>query len=250
MALVAFDRLRMLWGALDWQHGDSPYSAAATSHGGDSAVSGVGVGARRAQLVWARTVTGSYLEDVMVTHFDFLNITGGNPDDTWTTGDYNTLQNDIATWWSGMQSTMSTRVTLREVRWYRIGEGITPPNPPTTTYTVGTAGSGTGDMLPPQLACAVTFKTAVRHSWGRTYLPGFVESSNDVDGRIDNTTALHVATIMQNLVTDAAGHDFRLVVYSKALHALLNVETIQVDNTWDIIRSRRYATPTYRAVKP
>lgn len=250
MALVAFDRLRMLWGALDWQTGASPYSPAQTSHGGASAIAGVGVGARRASLIWARSVTGSFVEDVMVSHFDFLNITGGDPDDSWTTADYAAINNDIATWWSSMQGEISSRITLREVRWYRIGSGITPPNPPEDVFPVGTLGTATGDMLPPQVACAVTFKTAVRTSWGRTYLPGFVESSNGPDGRLDSTDALAVANKLGNLVTDAASHDFRLVVYSAKLQALLNVESIQVDNTWDIIRSRRYATPTYRAVNP
>lgn len=250
MPVTAFERLRLFWGAIDYQTGDSPYSAAASAHGGDSAVAGVGVGARRASLIWARSVTGTFLEDVMVSHFDFLNITSGNPDDTWTPSDYTTLHNDIMTWWSAMQSAISTRVTLREVRYYRIGHGVTPPNPPQTTILVGTAGSGTGNMLPPQVACAVTLKTALRHSWGRTYLPGFVASANEVDGRIDNTTANAIAQRTADLVSDAAGHDFRLVVYSARLPALLNVESIQVDNTWDIIRSRRYSTPTFRALKP
>lgn len=251
MALTAYSRLRMLWGALDWQAGGgSPYSSAQTVSGGPSAVAGSGIGVRRASLIFARTTTGTFAEDVMVCHFDWLNLTGGSPDDTWTSGDYTNIEGDVTAFWTAMLPQISNRVTLREIRWYRVGSGVTPPNPPEHITTVGVAGTSTNDELPPQVAMSVTFKTAVRKSWGRTYLPGFTEGSNAGDGRILHAESTAVADKVSALVVAGAGHDFHLVVVSKHLSAALNVETIQVDDVWDVIRRRRYANPIYREVRP
>src|SRR4051794_20634981 len=103
MALAAFTRFKFLWGALEAESGDPVYTTSQTKTLGASAVGGDGIGARRAQLVFTRTPPGTGSEDVAVMHFDFLNMTSGEPDDTWTAADYTTLQADIAAWWTGIK---------------------------------------------------------------------------------------------------------------------------------------------------
>jgi hypothetical protein len=249
--IAAFDRLRLLWGALDWEHGSgTPYSSSATLSGGTSAVS-PGIGVRRCELVFDRTTTKAS-SDPVICHLDFLNITGGAPDDTWTTSDYTTLEGYITTWLTTVRSFFEAGTKFQQFRWYRVGPGIVPPNPAErvnllTTPLGGTGAGGTVGI--PQAACSITFRTAVRRSWGRTYIPAtgcFVTSSLEFSSTlVDNLT-----TATQTLVTSAAGSGFTLVVISRTLNAALAVEAVEVDSVPDVVRRRRWKHATYKKVLP
>jgi hypothetical protein len=252
MALTAFTRFRMLWGALDWQAGSgNPYTSAQTAAGGASAAPGTGhIGVRRATLVFDRS-SYSPADDDMTMHFDFLNFTSGAPDDTWTAGDYTTLESALQTWWTATKAYSDPKTKLREIRWHRAGAGITPPNPAERVFILTTMdpGTGTAGLAVPQVACSITFRTAVRRSWGRTYLP-FNGLQPTVQGRLGNSTVDAIATATQTLVTTAAAADFALVVSAVRLNAALVVERIEVDDVLDIIRRRRWKHTGYRKMLP
>lgn len=247
MALTAYTRFRFLWGALDFQNGANvPYGTAQSGTLGTNALTGVAC--RRSTLVIGRG-TGN---DPAEIHFDWLNMTGGAPDDTWTTGDFTTMETALLTWYTSMKVYLSPSWNLQEIRWYREGEGVVAPNPAIRVLPSGTAGTASFGSLPPQVACSITFRTASRKSWGRTYWPlGALNSSGDIAaGRFSNTLVDAVAGFTNTLVTSAASNDFYLVVTSKTKHALLVVESVEVDNVPDVIRRRRWKSATYKKILP
>lgn len=69
-------------------------------------------------------------------------------------------------------------------------------------------------------------------------------------GRFSNSYVDSVAGATNTLVTSAASSDFYLVVYSKTKNALLNVESVEVDNVPDVVRRRRWKTATYKKILP
>jgi hypothetical protein len=99
------------------------------------------------------------------------------------------------------------------------------------------------------VACSITFRTAVRKSWGRTYLPISIDAIG-INGRPKNVAVDAIATATNTLVTTAATNDFHLVVVSQPLASSLNVERIEVDNVADVIRRRRWKATTYRKLLP
>lgn len=69
------------------------------------------------------------------------------------------------------------------------------------------AGSGTGDLLPPQTAFCITLRTAFsgRSFRGRTYLPGFSEVFNSATGTVASAggAIAFVSAIKSSLVTSS-----------------------------------------------
>jgi hypothetical protein len=252
MSLTAYTRFRFLWGAVDWQGGSgNPYPTAATASVGTSAAAGTGnVGVRRASLIFDRSAY-SPADDDMTMHFDFMNLTGGNPDDTWTTGDYTTLEAALLSFWTTTKVYSDPKTQLREIRWHRAGVGVPKPNPAERTYVLTTMvpGTGTAGLQVPQVACSITFRTAVRRSWGRTYLPFNGQQAN-TQGRLSASTVDTIAGAANTLYGTAAAADFYLVVTSLHLSAALNVERVEVDDVLDIIRRRRWKHTTYRKLLP
>lgn len=251
MALTAFSRLRMLWGALDWQAGsDNPYSSAETVSGGSSAAAGAGIGVRRVVFTIDRA-TSHPGADAAEFHFDFLNMTGSAPDDTWITSDYTTLEGYLDTWFTAIKVFMPTGYKLTQYSWYRHGPGVGKPNPAERVLLKGTpvAGSASGHGLPPQAACTLTFRTAVRRSWGRTYLP-LVCATPGSSGVLAAADVNSIASATNTLITSAAGADFFVVVVSDRLSAALNIEHLEVDDNIDIIRRRRWKQSTYKKLYP
>lgn len=210
-----------------------------------------GIGVRRAQLVFSRGPSGASLsEDVAVCHFDFLNMTSGDPDDTWIAADFNALEGALTTWHADLRTFLHTSLVFDQIRWYRIGPNISPPNPPVKILEMNVAGGSAAAMLPPQVAISITLKHPVRRCWGRTYLPGATTTALGSNGRIDATQTANVATRTNTLFAAADAAGFVPVVYSKTRAKAFAIEAIQVDDTFDVIRRRRWDKPSLREVRP
>jgi hypothetical protein len=240
--------LRVLWGLVDLSEAESqtPVYVNPTDYAlaGDSAAVGAGVGVRRCTVVLDRQVV-TPTDDAGNMHFDFMNITGGNPDDTWITSDYTTLEALINTWWTSVKPLCPTWFRKARYSWHRVGPGVAKPNPAERILDFVSPVAGTaGNFLPPQCASSITMRTAVRRSWGRTYLPfgkGLMAT-----GRLDSADADTLATATQTLLHGAAAADFLPGVVSYHLNSFLGTETVEVDDTVDIIRRRRWKHTTYR----
>lgn len=242
-------RVKGWWGDAELYYSDeAPYSPAQSKALGTNAAP-PGIGVRRCQLVFARAPTGS-VEDVATTHMDFLNLTGGEPDDTWVDADFLALEAAMSTWWGQIRGGTHTSCKLSEYRWYRIGPAVVPPNPPVRIaagpLTLGVDSSA----LPPQVAMTVTFRPPVRRQWGRIYLPSPGGSKVDgTTGRILNAWITTVANATDALHGTAAAADFIPVVYSKARGKAFGIEQIQVDDLFDVVRRRRWDRPLIRTIK-
>lgn len=248
---MSYARLRLFWGAVDLTAGSGTYTSAQRVSGGASAAPGVGIGVRRATMEFTQTPPGSVADDVRLIHFDFLNLTGGVPDDTWTSTDFSTLTGHLSDFWTAIKPDLSTTLTAGVIRFYRIGPGIVPPNPAEfVTGAIGTSGGSAGAPLPPQDALSITLKTADRKRWGRTYLPGLVATHLGSHGEADGTIISDVGTATDALIAAAAADDFVMVVYSPTTEGAHTVESVQVDNLVDVIRSRRWRNATSKYVTP
>jgi hypothetical protein len=249
VALVSV-RLKGHYGSLDIViGGEDIYEAAEVKALGDNAQEGEGIATRRVQCVFSRAPAGS-VEDVAVCSLDFMNMTSGEPDDTWTAGDFGTMEGLLTTFWSAVASYQCTTTVLSSFRWYRIGPGIPKPNPAVRVQTAAVSGT-VSQYLPPQLAISVTEKTGIQKRWGRFYIPGLAYSSSLVastTGRIASTglTAIHTAALA--LYDGAAAADFLPVVYSPTVQKVYGVEKVQVDDLFDVQRPRRWDKPLTRLV--
>lgn len=250
MALQPYRRVSFLWGAIDAESGAPPYHGDEVVSLGSDARSGSGVGVRRSSLVFSRISPTTFGEDVAVMHFDWLNFTSGNPDDTWTESDFTSVEANLGIWFDLIASSISSLYTFKEVRWYRIGTGVTPPNPPVRVKPIAKPGTAGGKLLPPQCASSISLHTAPRRNWGRTYLPGLVGEDTETNGTLTAAfvNALQGATVQ--LYGNLALGDIAMVVMSKTRAAALSVEAIAVDDIVDIIRSRRWEHPQLRVVTP
>jgi hypothetical protein len=238
--------LRMFWGAFDVSYGTPEYSGVALQSGGASAAVGSGVGVRRAVLEFTQTAPGTIVDDKRVTHFDFLNLTGGAPDDTWIDSDYSKLEAQINAWFNGISDHVSQEAAWVTVKWYRVGTGLFPPNPAVRVTPVAGAGTSASTVLPPQVAMSITFKTARRPQWGRMYLPSLTTNSLGTHGSFSAAACDQIGAATDGLVKAAKGDDMHLGVLSKVAGSFFTVEQLQVDDVADVIRSRRWKNTTHR----
>src|SRR6187399_956040 len=51
---------------------------------------------------WSRLPTVGVAQDVDQCTWHFLNLTGGEPDDTWTTADFTTIETAFTTFWTSL----------------------------------------------------------------------------------------------------------------------------------------------------
>jgi hypothetical protein len=246
MALAA-TRLRLLWGAFDFETESAKYPQyASTQYAelGDSAASGAGIGVRRATLLLTRAAA-VVADDASEMHFDFMNFTGGNPDDTWTSADYTTLEGLLTTWWATVRLNVPSDTAFSRILWNRVGPGVPKPNPAERILDITTPSSGTGTRaLPPQAAMAISLRHPIRRSWGRTYLP--IGHAVPANGRSDAVDVDRSVAATVALAQGAKAADFAVVVTSPILSSALLVETIVCDDTVDIIRRRRWKHTNYK----
>lgn len=201
-------------------------------------------------MVFSRLAPSTFAEDEAIMHFDWLNHTAGEPDDTWVDADFSNVEGNVVFWWETLKSFCSTRYTFKEIRWYRVGTGVTPPNPPVRIHPVASAGTSATAPLPPQCASSISLHTAPRRNWGRTYLPGLTTAVMDVDGALTTSVVTALATAAGTLYNNCAALDLEMVVMSKTRAAALSVEAIAVDDIVDVVRRRRWDSPGFRSTQP
>lgn len=211
-------------------------------------------------------------KDDMYCTFDITNITGGTLDSSWTSGDYTTMETKLDTFFTALASQQSSSVRLVAYKWYvrsfndmSFEKPFAPHGPPDRVTTKAITGTSGGIILPPQIGISVTEKTIYPRNWGRFYIPGIGGTAvNDPSPTIKTTAVDAIATATSNLVTSMAASDFQLVVPITSLgpgrrgsndpgvptRRLSTVDHIQVDNVFDVQRSRRTHAVSYRKVLP
>lgn len=164
-------------------------------------------------------------------------------------GDMAAAEADLDTWYGTMKPNVSSAYTLAGYTWrdFRasnpIGEksGLSQYSPIKRQTVRSVVGTDAGIALPYQVASTITFKTAGRRHWGRSYVPGLTANALGTNGRIAAAYRSVFLSAFQQLVNDLFANSVNtdIVVWSSKYRAIMGVREIQVDDVPDIIRRRR-----------
>lgn len=201
---------------------------------------------RRLQVVHQLAASVGAGEDVRITTHDYINLTGGAPDSTWTDADYLVVENAMDNFWTALSS-LRAHCNVVQYRWYQIVPGETRTGVPrrVVTKSMGTSG---GSVLPAQVAVTVTERTGLRNHWGRFYIPAPSTTILTAHGRISAASCATIAGAAETMYDSIVANSATIVpvVYSRRLRGALRVREVQVDDIPDVQRSRRLEVPQIR----
>jgi hypothetical protein len=229
---------------------------------------------RRLQWRLSRAPAGGTSEDQDVCTFHFIKATGGTPG-TYVDGtDLPAVETALGTYWGTLKTNMPTFLHSDQFRWYKDGPAyyelngdgtayvpIAAGNPAIRVTEVDVAGSAATAALPPQSAVTVTERTSSRLHWGRWYLPSPAAAVADTDGRLASgqiTSWLGAAVTFYNACRAAqmvpvvwsiqkpTRHKKNGATLAPAPAVAYEVTSLQMDNLFDVIRSRRYRAATVK----
>jgi hypothetical protein len=215
------------------------------------------------QLRWKRDGGLAGGTDDAVTTHHFVYAPGGTPSDTWASAQFEAVEAALATLWGVLDFAYSNVSGPKQARWYKFGPAIVPPQAPVRILDLTLSGTSAGTTLqmPPQVALSVTEKTTDPKSWGRFYLPAFIQPIGTQYGRLDASNQGAIADAVDAFYEACIAASVFPVVYSSAkperqtaggstLPArgarALPVKQIQIDDVFDVIRSRRWSDPLLR----
>jgi hypothetical protein len=220
---------------------------------------------RKLTTTFVRTAPGGALtDDAMQVGLHLLNEDG---DGSWASGDFEAVESAWDDFWASLKPHYLGTTKLAEYVWHRAGPAYDPPSSPGSAVRRAPRdlpGTGTNlAQLPYQVAVTLTERTMLRKRWGRMYLPApshsLMEGST---GRITSTFRELLANAAQTLYVACLDADLVPVVYSPAAGvraskrggtlpakpaAALKVNTLQVDDVPDVIRSRRLKSVAARS---
>lgn len=212
-------------------------------------------------FVFNRPPIAGAVEDTAQFGLNLVNVTAGDLDKTWTSGDFTNVMTDVNEWWTAVKPIIGTGYTFKEVRFYRKQFNPTPTpasrflatGPPVYIGTVGTNGTSANTALPQQVAASVTFKTPLARHWGRAYVPGLTSNRLDANQRWDGGTRTILANAFAELFDDLQGREFfPFVPITQVGGSLLSggfgISDVQVDDIPDVIRRRRAKTTLGRTI--
>lgn len=170
-------------------------------------------------------------------------------------------QNFTETWTSELSTLVASRWTLAQMTWRNFGaayplaeDGTSKPGPIWRNSIVGLPGTSSGTALADQLAATVTYRTASRKHWGRSYWGGLTTLAFNLEpsGKLANAYVDALATGFKNWHT-ANGNEAAITnlwIWSAKHRGALSVTEMSVDDVPDIVRRRRAKTPNYRHTYP
>jgi len=172
------------------------------------------------------------------------------------------VENNFRTQWgSTLAALVQTRWTLAEFTWRNFGaayplaeDGTSKPGPIWRSTPDTSPGTAPGSALPDQIAATVTYRTASRKHWGRSYWGGVSANGlvGELQGKLSDAyvtslcngfAAWHEANAAEPAVTN-------LWVWSAKHRGALSVTEISVDDVADIVRRRRAHSPSFRHTHP
>jgi hypothetical protein len=195
--------------------------------------------------------------DDFVTTFDIVNITGGAIDNTWTTGDFGYVDNELNVLLNNWATKMSADYKWREKRYYkRFFNPLTNSQPfaktgaPVYIAPNNTVGGAVRRQCP-QASMTSTDRTTYPRHWGRNYWPHPTPDLYGPGGYITNLEVDALTTWVHQTYTNLQAQQFYPVVPvtqvdKVATRGLLTVTEVQVDNLADVIRRRRPRIATYK----
>jgi hypothetical protein len=216
---------------------------------------------RKVQLIWSVQDAAVAAEDARVATFHLAKISGGAVVDTWDAADFTALDAAFSTWWTNIKPKYATEISWDRIKVYKDGPAITPPQVPVYDADKNVPGTSPNDVLPPQCAMTVTEMAGTKPHWGRFYLPTPNNQACNTYGRIVGAVQTDIADSADIFYTACQTANVPAVVYRAALPerekkngttlparaaSAWTVETVQVDDVFDVIRSRRWKYPLLR----
>lgn len=242
MALTAYARLRILWGAFDFStDSEAPaYNAATTVNGGGSGEANL----RRMVIRWSRSVIA---EDDQQTSLVLGHVSDAHELMDFDTAQFTAAEAAFDTFWATVRPRFRTSTSLSEYRWYREGPGATPPEPTVRVTPRSSAGTSANDELPGQLRNVVSLRTALRKRWGRCYLPTPSSIDMTANGHLATVPVDTLAGAAHALAGDLAAANLAWFVYSPTMARGYQVERVWVDDVYDVQRSGRVTMSYHKA---
>jgi hypothetical protein len=215
---------------------------------------------RKVQFIWSIQDAAVAAEDSRVITFHLLKQSGGTPSADWVAGDFTAVDTHFTTWWTSLKSWFPGELTWDRIKIYKAGPAILPPQIPVYDADKNVPGTNAADPMPPQVAISVTEIAGSKRHWGRFYLPGGTAAPT-VYGRLATVVQTAIADATDVLYTSLKTAGLNPVVYRAPLPeretkagttlparagTAWDVEKVQVDDVYDVIRTRRYKYPTLR----
>ncbi len=207
---------------------------------------------RKAQVRWGRISGAAAGTDDAVTTHHFIKLVSGAPNATWVEADFTGAEAALLAFWNGIKDNYQDAYVYKQVRWYRVGPGIALSGAPVRVIDPNVSGTQSNASMPPQVAVSVTERTSDAKSWGRFYLPppsivGSITNGSRLSALFQADVADNADTMYESFVTN----NTPAVVYSAATATrptarALGVGMVQVDDLFDVIRSRRWNEPLLR----
>lgn len=212
------------------------------------------------EVHYSRTVPTGVREDLAMFSFHLAVEAGpGAPMSRLDAADAQRVEDSfIATWLTAMNPKIANDWSLKEFAWRHFGadfpldkNGLSKPGPYWRLKPVaGNNGGDSSPRMPDQVALTTTFRTASRKHWGRYYAGGFTSAAllDSLMGHATTTVVDALATGTHDWLVDI-NNDSRktnLWIWSPKYLGACAVNELSVDDTWDVIRSRRAKFPTYR----
>jgi hypothetical protein len=208
-------------------------------------------------------------EDVRVITFHHIKLVSGTPQSSWDAADISAVYDPFFAFWGEIKDRFPAALKLFRHAMYKAGPDIAPPQLPTWSFDQPTPVAGTGgNSLPPQSAVTVTEKAGSRKFWGRFYLPQPAIAAAGAAGRIDSTVLTDIADAADTMYQAWKSTGHPAVVYRAPLPvrqtaaeerngttpgslaardgSAWTVDDLQVDDLFDVMRSRRYDRPLLR----
>lgn len=255
-----------LWERLQSSESDASLTQAVAEHSGRlssvETISGT-FELRKAQIRWGRDGGAAAGSDDAVTTHHFLYAPAGTPSSTWAEAQFLAVENALGAFWTSVKVYYTSRTVYKQVRWYKAGPQIGLAGAPVRVVDPNVSGSGAATLfqMPPQVAMSVTEKTADPKSWGRFYMPAPESTTSETYGRISAGLQTTLANAADTLYEACVSSSVMPVVFSTAKASrtsaggttlpasaarALPVHQLQVDDLFDVIRSRRWNTPLLR----
>lgn len=244
MALSAYTRLRMGWGAFDFET-DSEAPAYDETNTQDATAAGTAV-LRRMVIRWDRGLSG---DDLIQTSMLLAKVDGTNQVVSFDGADYGAAEAAFDAFWATIKANCSPLYKLDGYRWYREGPGADPPESVVRVTPRVVAGTASGDPLPGQVRTVLSLRTAFRKRWGRMYLPCVTETYSDGSGRLSAAVVDSQASAAHTLAGALSTASIAWMVYSPSVERAYAVERVWIDNSHDVIRSGKLL-PTYHRAFP
>jgi hypothetical protein len=216
---------------------------------------------RKVQCAFTQVDSAAPSDDLRIFTLHLIKLSGGAPSADWLAADFTNLAAAIDAWWLAVKVSYPGGTTFKSIKAYKAGPNVVAPQPPVYSADRAAIGTSGGAPMPPQVALTVTEKAGFKLNWGRFYMPAPSINNTTAYGRPTSASLTTFADATDTMYESLKTNNIPVVVYRAALPirdkrngvelaaraaSAVTVDEIQIDDVYDVIRSRRWKYPTLR----